>query len=415
MEFDRASGEEKMGSIERRKLLKAAAVGGVAFSIGAAESLLAPNRARAQGAPPPAAPGWPNRRLLDLLKIDHPIIQAPMGGTVSPSMPVAVCGSGGLGGFPCSFLTPAQMRDVVGKIRAQIGAKSLNLNFFCHVTQRDAAVEAAWLKRLAPYYTEFGVDPPDFPPSFPPFFSAEKCDVVVELRPEVVSFHFGLPEQSLVDRIKAAGCKILSSATTVTEARWLEDHGVDAVIAQGVEAGGTRAMFLTSDPASQLGTLALVPQVVDAVKIPVIAAGGIADGRAIAAALALGASGVQMGTAYLLCPEATISPLHRATIKSANDKLTAISNVLTGRPARVFVNRIVREVGPLATDVPSFPLGAFALEPLRKKAESRGSFDFSGLNAGEAVALCRELPAGELTSTLAAETLQRLGGLGRAG
>jgi nitronate monooxygenase len=415
MEFDRASGEEKMGSIERRKLLKAAAVGGVAFSIGAAESLLAPNRARAQGAPPPAAPGWPNRRLLDLLKIDHPIIQAPMGGTVSPSMPVAVCGSGGLGGFPCSFLTPAQMRDVVGKIRAQIGAKSLNLNFFCHVTQRDAAVEAAWLKRLAPYYTEFGVDPPDFPPSFPPFFSAEKCDVVVELRPEVVSFHFGLPEQSLVDRIKAAGCKILSSATTVTEARWLEDHGVDAVIAQGVEAGGTRAMFLTSDPASQLGTLALVPQVVDAVKIPVIAAGGIADGRAIAAALALGASGVQMGTAYLLCPEATISPLHRATIKSANDKLTAISNVLTGRPARVFVNRIVREVGPLATDVPSFPLGAFALEPLRKKAESQGSFDFSGLNAGEAVALCRELPAGELTLKLAAETLERLGALGRAG
>jgi nitronate monooxygenase len=208
---------------------------------------------------------------------------------------------------------------------------------------------------------------------------------------------------------------ILSSATTVTEARWLEEHGVDAVIAQGVEAGGHRGMFLTSEPASQLGTLVLVPQVVDAVKVPVIAAGGIADGRAIAAALALGASGVQMGTAYLLCPEATISPLYRAAIKSANDKLTAISNVLTGRPARVFVNRIVRELGPLAADVPSFPLGAIALEPLRKKAESQGSFDFSGLNAGEAAALCRELPAGELTLKLAAETLQRLGVLGRAG
>jgi nitronate monooxygenase len=404
-----------MGGIERRNLMKAAAVGGLAFSIGAAESLLAPNGARAQAAPAGAAAGWPNRRLLDLLKIDHPIVQAPMGGAVSPSMTVAVCGAGGLGSFPCSYWPVAKLRDVVAKIRAQIGAKPLNLNFFCHVTQRDAAVEAAWLKRFAAYYTELGVDSPDYPTSFPAPFSAEVCDAVVELRPEVVSFHFGLPEQSLVDRLKAAGCKILSSATTVTEARWLEDHGVDAVIAQGAEAGGHRAMFLTNDVASQLGTLVLVPQVVDAVKLPVIAAGGIADGRVIAAALALGASGVQMGTAYLLCPEATISPLHRAAIKSANDKLSAISNVLTGRPARVLVNRIVREVGPLAADVPSFPLGFVALEPLRKKAESQGSADFSGLYAGEAAALCRELPAGELTSKLAAETLQRLGALGRAG
>jgi nitronate monooxygenase len=403
-----------MDGVERRKLMKAAAVGAVALSIGGAKGLLAPNGARAQAAPP-AAPSWPNRRLLDLLKIDHPIIQAPMGGAVSPGMPIAVCGAGGLGSFPCSFWPVAPLRDVVAKIRAQIGAKPLNLNFFCDVRQRDGAVEAAWLKRLAPYYAEFGVDPPNFPASFPPPFNAEMCDVVVELRPQVVSFHFGLPEQSLVDRLKAAGCKILSSATTVTEARWLEDHGVDAVIAQGAQAGGHRAMFLTSDLASQVGTLVLVPEVVDAVKIPVIAAGGIADGRAIAAALALGASGVQMGTAYLLCPEATISPLHRAAIKSASDKLSAITNVLTGRPARAFVNRIVREVGPVATGVPSFPLGFVALDPLRKKAESQGSADFSGLYAGEAAALCRELPAGELTLKLAAETLERLAALGRAG
>jgi nitronate monooxygenase len=237
----------------------------------------------------------------------------------------------------------------------------------------------------------------------------------VELRPAVVSFHFGLPDKSLVDRLKAAGCVILSSATTVTEARWLEEQGVDAVIAQGVEAGGHRAMFLTSELASQLSTLVLVPQVVDVVKVPVIAAGGIADGRGIAAALALGASGVQMGTAYLLCPEATISALHRAAIKSAKDQLSAISNVLTGLPARVLVNRIVREVGPLATGVPSFPLGAVALEPLRAKAESQGSADFTGLYAGEAAALCRELPAGELTMKLAAEALQRLDARGRAG
>jgi nitronate monooxygenase len=388
-----------MGGIERRELMKAAVAGGVA--------LLASNDARAQGTPFHPG-GWPNRRFLDLARIDHPIIQAPMGGHISPNMPVAVCGSGGLGSFPCSRLTSAQVREVVAKIRAQTGAKPLNLNFFCHVTQRDAAVEAAWLKRLASYYTEFGVNPPQFPANTRPPFDAEMCDVVVELRPEVVSFHFGLPEKSLVDRLKAAGCVILGSATTVTEARWLEEHGVDAVIAQGVEAGGHRGMFLTNELASQLGTFVLVPQVVDAVKVPVIAAGGIADGRGIAAALGLGASAVQMGTAYLLCPEATISSLHRAAIKSAKDKLSAISNVLTGRPARVLLNRIVQEVGPLATGVPSFPLGAIALEPLRTRAESQGSADFSGLYAGEAAALCRELPAGELTLKLAAEAHQRL-------
>jgi nitronate monooxygenase len=411
----RASKESKMGSVERRTLLKAAAGGGIASSIGVARSLLVPDGARAQGATPPRASGWPNRRLLDLLKIDHPIIQAPMGGGhISPDMPVAVCGAGGLGSFPCSALTPAQLREVVAKIRAQTN-KPLNLNFFCHVTQRDAALEAAWLKRLATYYTELGVAPPDFPAGTRPAFNAEMCGVVVELRPDVVSFHFGLPEKALVDRLRAAGCVILSSATTVTEARWLEEHGADAVIAQGVEAGGHRAMFLTNEPASQLGTLALVPQIVDAVKVPVIAAGGIADGRGIAAALALGASAVQMGTAYLLCPDATISALHRAAIKSAKDRLSAVSNVLTGRPARVIVNRIVREVGPLATDVPSFPLGQVALGPLRIKAESQGSADFSGLYAGEAAALCRELPARELTSKLAAEALQRIDALGRAG
>jgi nitronate monooxygenase len=402
-----------MSGIERRELMKAAAVGGIALSIAGAQSL-APNETRAQGAPVRAA--WSNRRLLDLLKIDHPIIQAPMGGGhISPDMPVAVCGAGGLGSFPCSALTSAQVRDVVAKIRAQT-TKPLNLNFFCHVTQRDGAVEAAWLKRLAPYYTELGVNPPEFPTSSSrPPFGAEMCDVVVELKPQAVSFHFGLPEKSLVDRLKAAGCVILSSATTVTEARWLEDHGVDAVIAQGAEAGGHRGMFLTSEPASQVGTLVLVPQVVDAVNVPVIAAGGIADGRGIAAAFALGASAVQMGTAYLLCPEARISAHHRAALKSAKDKLTAISNVITGRPARVFVNRIVLEVGPLATGVPSFPLGGVALEPLRTKAESLGSADFSGLYAGQAAALGRELPAGELTLKLAAEALQRLGALGRAG
>jgi nitronate monooxygenase len=275
-------------------------------------------------------------------------------------------------------------------------------------------MEAAWLKRLASYYTELGVNPPAFPSSASPPFDAEMCDAVMELRPQVVSFHFGLPEKFLVDRIKAAGSVIFSSATTVVEARWLEEHGVDAVIAQGVEAGGHRGMFLTGELASQMGTLALVPQVIDAVKVPVIAAGGIADGRGIAAAFALGASAVQMGTAYLFCPEAPISPYLRAALRSAKDHLTTVTNVLSGLPARAFVNRIVREVGPLAAGVPSFPLGGVALEPLRVKAEAQGSADFSGLYAGQAAALGRELSAGELTLKLAAEALERLSALARA-
>jgi nitronate monooxygenase len=347
------------------------------------------------------------------LKIEHPIIQAPMGLHTSPDMPAAVCKAGGLGSFPCARLTPAQLRDVVAKIRAQT-TKQLNLNFFIPVTQRDSAVEAAWLKRLANYYTGLGVNPPTFPTSTSPPFGTEICDVVVELKPQVVSFHVGLPDKSLVDRLKAAGCLIFGSATTVAEARWLKEHGVDAVIAQGVEAGGHRGMFLTTELSSQLGTLALVPQVADAVKVPVIAAGGIADGRGIAAAFALGASAVQMGTAYLHCPEAPISAQLRAALKSAKERNTVVSNVVSGRPARVFMNRIVRELGPMATDVPSFPLGAVALAPLRAKAESQGSDDFSGLFAGQAAALGRELPAGELTLRLATEALERLSALARA-
>ena len=398
-----------MGGIERRKLMKSATIGGIALSLGGTSVA---NEARAQEAPPPAA-FWPNRRLLDLLKIEHPLIQAPMGLHTSPAMPIAVCKAGGLGSFPCSALTPAQLRDVVGKIRSQTD-RPLNLNFFSHHTERDAALEAAWLKRLSPYYAELGVEPPAVLASGRPPFGAEMCDVVVEVKPRVISFHWGLPETSLVDRLKAAGCIIFSSATTVAEARWLENHGVDAVIAQGLEAGGHRGMFLTTELASQVGTLALVPQVVDAVKVPIIAAGGIADGRGIAAAFALGASAVQMGTAYLQCPEATTSSYERAALKSAKDNVTALSNVLTGRAARVFVNRVVREVGPMAAGAPPFPLGIAALEPLRAKAESQGSADFSGLYGGQGAALGRDLPAGELTAVLANEGLERIRTLSRA-
>ena len=366
--------------------------------------------ARPDGAKP-RAPAWPNKRLIDLLQIEHPIAQAPMAGSVGPDMPVAVSEAGGLGSYPCALLPPAEVREEVGKIRART-RKPINLNFFCHdAALRDEAIEDAWRKRLAHYYAELGVEIPSSPARALAPFGGEMCDVVVELKPEVVSFHFGLPDALLVRRLKESGCKIFSSATTVAEARWLEDHGADAVIAQGVEAGGHRGMFLATETASQVGTLALLPQVVDAVKVPVIAAGGIADGRGIAASMALGASAVQLGTAYLLCPEARISAQYRTALKAARDDSTAITNVLTGRPARVITNRLVRQIGPIAREVPAFPLPNAALTSLRLKAEEQGSADFSALYAGQAASLGRELSAKELTLKLAAEALERLGAL----
>jgi nitronate monooxygenase len=242
-------------------------------------------------------------------------------------------------------------------------------------------------------------------------FDGSFCSLVEEVRPKAVSFHFGLPPGDLFERVKGTGARILSSATTVAEARWLAEKGVDAVIAQGAEAGGHRGMFLTEDVPAQIGTFALVPQIVDAVRLPVIAAGGIADGRGIAAAFALGAAGVQIGTAYLHCPEARISEIHRKALRSARDEDSVLTNLFTGRPARGIRNRFVNEVGPISADAPAFPLAADSVMPLRAKAERGGSGEFSPLWTGQAGPLGRPLPAGELTSLLAREGLARLQGL----
>jgi len=266
-----------------------------------------------------------------------------------------------------------------------------------------------WRRRLDAYFVELGLDSnAPFPSSDRAPFDEKMCDLVMEFHPEVVSFHFGLPDKNLMARVQRAGAKIISSATSVDEARWLEDRGCDAVIAQGYEAGGHRGAFLTHDVSTQVGTMALVPQVVDAVTVPVIAAGGIADSRGIAAAFALGASAVQIGTAYLLCPEAKTSPAYRQALRNAKDNETALTNVFTGRPARGMVNRLVREVGPMSDSAPDFPLAAAALAPLRSKSEMAGSADFSPWWAGQAIRLFRELPAGELTKQLAAETQEKL-------
>jgi nitronate monooxygenase len=355
---------------------------------------------------------WPDRKLLDLVGIELPIVQAPMAGANGSAMAIAASEAGGLGSLPCAMLDAAKVRAEIGVIRQQT-AKPVNVNFFCHTpTEPDPEREAAWRARLSAYYTELGLDPSAAAPAVnrAPFDEA-MCEIVEDLKPEVVSFHFGLPAPDLTSRVKASGCRVFSSATTVEEARWLEDHGCDAIIAQGYEAGGHRGMFQGDDIATQAGTLALVPQVVDAVKLPVIAAGGIADGRGIAAAFALGAAGAQIGTAYLFTPESLISDLHRAALRTAGDDRTALTNVFSGRPARGLINRIMREVGPMSEAVPAFPTAGGALAPLKAKAEAAGASDFSSLWAGQAASLGREIGAGDLTRQLAEDAAQRLKGL----
>lgn len=347
---------------------------------------------------------WPTRRYLDLVGIDHPIIQAPMAGANLSAMAIAVSRAGGLGSLPCGMLNVDQARAELNVIRQQTD-KPINVNFFCHEPPvPDAERESTWRNRLSPYRAELGVDAAATAqaPSRAPFDEG-MCRLMVEMRPRVVSFHYGLPERGLMEPLKAAGCVVQGTATTVEEARWLEAHGADAIVAQGLEAGGHRGMFRACDIASQVGTVALVPQVVDAVRVPVIASGGIADARGIVAALALGASAVQIGTAYLLSSEAMISAPYRAAIRSSRDDGTVLTNVLSGRPARGIVNRLIREIGPISADAPPFPLASGALQQLRATAEARGSGDFSPLWAGQAASFARELGAGELTVALATE------------
>jgi nitronate monooxygenase len=350
-----------------------------------------------------------DRRITDLFGVELPIVQAPMAGVQGSELAIAVSEAGGLGSLPCAMLTPEQMRTELGVIRQRTN-KPINVNFFCHAPPgADPDREAAWKKRLAAYYAEFGLDPvAPVPSANRAPFNEELCGIVEAFGPEVVSFHFGLPSRPLLDRVRATGAKIIASATSTEEARWLEGEGCDAIIAQGYEAGGHQGLFLKEDIAGQVGTMALVPQIADAVSVPVIAAGGIADARGIVAAFALGAAAVQIGTAYLLCPEAKTTALHRRALKSAPDGQTALTNVFTGRPARGIVNRVMAEVGPMAEEAPEFPLAAGALAPLRAKAEAAGSGDFSPLWSGQAGRLAREMPAGELTRMLAAGAAERL-------
>jgi nitronate monooxygenase len=354
------------------------------------------------------------RELLDRLGIDVPVVLAPMAGNSTPELVATVSNAGGLGSYGCAMLTNEQLVDECARIRAMTN-RSFNLNFFCH-EQPNVTPEQdrQWRAKLAPYFAELDVDANASAGGARRPFDAASCDAVLTIGPRVVSFHFGMPAPEQMRRLKAAGMVVMSSATTSAEARRLVELGADVIVAQGVEAGGHRGMFLTSDINSQVGTMALVPQVVDAVNVPVIASGGIADARGAAAALALGAAAVQVGTAYLLSPQAKVSALHRAALRNARDDATVLTNLFTGRPARGLVNRFMREVGPISPLAPQFPMAANAVTPLRAEAERRGSSDFSPLWSGQAAALAREVDAGDLTRSLATGMFEILGELGDA-
>lgn len=340
--------------------------------------------------------------LCEMLGIKLPILQSPMAGVQGPRLAAAVSGAGGLGAIPAAAYSPETLSKALMELQAQ-STQPYNLNFFCHSPpQEDIGPDSAWFRQLQPEYRQWGIDPAHIPtPSGYLPFNQTLAEVLDAFRPAVVSFHFGLPAPELLARVKALGCKVLSSATTLEEAVWLEKQGVDAIIAQGAEAGGHRGMFLTDDLTTQVGTFALLPQIVAAVRVPVIAAGGIADARTVRAALALGASAVQAGTAYLLCPEADTRPLHRQALQSPSRVHTALTNVFSGRPARGIVNHAIRRWGPIHPDAPSFPLGVPYMAPLRAAAEAHGSSDYSPLWCGQNASGCREIPAAALTRELA--------------
>ena len=347
------------------------------------------------------------------LGLSVPIIQAPMAGFQTSPLAIAVGQAGALGSLPGASLTPQALRDEVKVVRAH-GARAVNLNFFSH-SQPDAdpAREQAWRAALQPYYDEFGLDPANIPggPGRLPF-GDEAVAIVEELQPEVVSFHFGLPAASLLERVRRTGAQIWSTATTVGEARWLEATGVDAVIAQGLEAGGHRGMFLTDDLTTQVGTMALVPQITAAIRKPVIAAGGIANAAGVEAALLLGATAVQLGTVFLLCPEVTTSVPHREALVSEAARHTALTNLFSGRPARGIVNRLMSDFGPISKLPPAFPTAVNALAPLRAAAEKRGSGDFSPLWAGQNAQGARNEPAADIVRALAAGVMASAGNEG---
>jgi len=347
---------------------------------------------------------WPKHDLIDLLGIEHPIIQAPMGGESTPEMAISVCNAGALGGLGCSYMSIEELHKTVNEVRNGTN-RPFNLNFFAHPQPKaNAEIDRHTQTLISPFYKELGLaHVPSHGQSPCESFNEETLGILLGLRPKVVSFHFGLPSDYMVKALQQAGCIILCSATTVSEARILADSGVDAIIAQGWEAGGHRGTFDISFEDFGVGTLSLVPQIVDAVNVPVVAAGGIADGRGIAAAFALGASGVQMGTAFLSCPEANIDAPYRMALREATDSETRLTRAFSGRPARTKNNRYIETMAKTRATLPDFPMMYGFSGLLEKAGKAQGSEDFQFMLYGQSAAMNRELPAAELVKTLIAE------------
>jgi nitronate monooxygenase len=342
--------------------------------------------------------------LVERLSVEHPILLAPMAGAGGVELAIAVARGGGLAALPCGMATPERIESEVARFRAAVDAP-LNLNFFCHGLP-EATDDGAWRALLAPYYDELGVGPGDPPPLRRPF-SGEWAELVERVRPEVVSFHFGLPAPALLDRVRAAGAFVIGNATSLAEGRWLVERGADSVIAQGWEAGGHSGYFLTDAP-EQIGLFALVRLLSETLPVPVIAAGGIMDGRGIAAALTLGASAVQLGTAFLASPESLIAPPYRAALASARAERTVMTNLFSGRAARGVRNRLIEELGAINPAAPPYPYASAALAPLRKAAEALGRDDFTPLWAGQGAPLARAEAATVTVEWLAREALKEL-------
>jgi nitronate monooxygenase len=338
---------------------------------------------------------WPDRRLIDLTGVDTPIVQAPMAGSGGVALAIAAIEGGAIGSLPCAVLTPTQVILQAAEVRADAEGP-LNLNFFCHHLT-DAPDESEWRELLAPFYAEEEVQP-GLPPPLRRPFDAYMAEVVEAVQPDIVSFHFGLPAPELLARVRASGALVFGNATTPEEMRWLTDAGVDAVIAQGEEAGGHAGWFLDGHRPTPLAELLRAK-----IAVPVIAAGGIVDAEDIAATLRAGASGVQLGTAFLACPESLASAPHRALLGSATE--TVFTNLFSGGKARGFRNRLIDMIGPVSPLAPPFPHASAALAPLRAKAEADGRGDYSPLWAGTSASRVRPEPAAELNRRLAREVL----------
>ena len=327
-----------------------------------------------------------------------------MAGVQDSKLAIAVSNAGGLGSLPCAMLSPETLRKELNALKSQT-LKPFNVNFFCHPPpEPNIKQELKWLEILKPYFNEFKLKSTDIKQGTgrEPF-SEESAEILADFKPSVVSFHFGLPSSSLLSKVKDFGATVLASATTVEEGKWLEINGADAIIAQGIEAGGHRGMFLSNGLSTQVERFFLVKRLLEKVNLPIISAGGISSAKDVADTISLGASAVQIGTAYLLCPETKTNSIHRAALKSNNSSETVLTNIFSGKPARGILNRFIREIGPINADTPEFPLASAAVAALRKAAEDTGSGDFSPLWCGQIVSGCREIPAAELTKLLAAE------------